>query len=373
MWDLPFLSVSVPLLPPHTPLLSESRCDRVALYCPLQSKGNPRLCHPEASPSPHTDWGLPPRSCSFWRTAFVLTSTASSSQAHRSHMGTSARLGATASPPASQASATARLGKPGTRHLHPAPTLGGSCAPCKFAAEIAENRRSSHSPCSGWRLGMEGGGIRGGAAPATPTLGRGLGSGEVGQPNLTLLSPTSRNSSPRWPNWHPFGQRSGGESQGSWRRVVGWRRRAGANVHAPHFQATPGDTKNSSATLAEHPAGRRPPTPAPHATKEVTLGGRGEAPWRPLPQRLDARPDPWGDGSRAPSAALPGPSPGRWGPLAPPSFLGETGAACAHPHAETEHPRGAEASREVEKPAAATEKSSGPHTGSLAHSRTPQQ
>lgn len=33
--------------------------------------------------------------------------------------------------------------------------------------------------------------------------------------------------------------------------------------------------------LAMHPAGRRPPTPAPRATKEVTLGGRGAAPRRP--------------------------------------------------------------------------------------------
>lgn len=136
-WDLPFLSVSFPLLPPHTPLLSESDCDRVALYCPLQSKGNPRFCHPKATTG--ADSGLPPRPCSLWRAAFALTSTASSSQAHRSHMGTSARLGATASPPASQASATARLDSQARDTPTPPPTLGGFCAPCKFAAEIAEN------------------------------------------------------------------------------------------------------------------------------------------------------------------------------------------------------------------------------------------
>lgn len=111
----------------------------------------------------------------------------------------------------------------------------------------------------------------------------------MGRPHLALLSPTFRNSPPGGPIWHPSGQRSDGGSQESWRPVVDWRRRAGSNVHAPHFQPAPGDTKNSSATLAEHPAGRRPPTPAPRATKEVTLGGRGAAPWRPLPQRLDAR------------------------------------------------------------------------------------
>lgn len=217
---------------------------------------------------------------------------------------------------------------------------------------------------------MEGGKRhKGGAAPATPTLGRGLGSGEVGRPHLALLSPTSRNSLPGGPIDIPLGKGLMEKAQESWRRVAGWRRRAGANVHAPHFQPAPGDTKNSSATLVEHPTGRRLPTPAPHVTKEVTLSGRGAAPWRPLPQRLDARPDRCGDGSRVPSTSLPGPSPGRWGPLAPPSFLRERGAACAHPHAETEHPRRAEAAREMERPAA-TEKSSGLHTGSLAHSHT---
>lgn len=106
--------------------------------------------------------------------------------------------------------------------------------------------------------------------------------------------------------------------------------------------------------LAEHPAGRRPPTPAPRATKEVTLGGgRGAAPRRPpsAEARRTARQTRGATAdSRVPSTALPGPSPGRWGPLAPPFFLGETGAACAHPSTETEHPRGAEAASEVERP-----------------------
>lgn len=268
------------------------------MYCPLQSKGNPGFCHPKAPT--RADLGLPPRSCSLWHAAFALTSTASSSQAHRSHMGTSAlRLGATASPPASQASATARLDSQTRDTPTPPPTLGSFCAPRKFAAEIAEKSGAQElSPFSGWRPGMEGGKRhKGGAAPATPTLGRGLGSGEVGRPHLALLSPTSRNSPPGGPIDIPLSKGLMEKAQESWRRVAGWRRRAGANVHAPHFQPAPGDTKNSSATLAEHPAGRRLPTPAPRATKEVTLGGRGAAPWRPLPQRLDARPDQCGDGS----------------------------------------------------------------------------
>lgn len=100
--------------------------------------------------------------------------------------------------------------------------------------------------------------------------------------------------------------------------------------------------------LVMHPAGRRPPTPAPRATKEVTLGGRGAAPRSPpsAEARRTARQTRGAISDRSqrvPSTALPGPSSGRWGPLAPPSFLGETGAVCVHPSAETEHPRGAEA------------------------------
>lgn len=79
--------------------------------------------------------------------------------------------------------------------------------------------------------------------------------------------------------------------------------------------------------LAVHPAGRRPPTPAPRATKEVTLGGgRGAAPRRPSAEaRRTARQTRGATAdSRVPSTAMPGPSPGRWGPLAPPSFLGKT-------------------------------------------------
>lgn len=156
----------------------------------------------------------------------------------------------------------------------------------------------------------------------------------------------------------PWGLRSDGETQGSWRRVAGLEAPRGRERTRPTLPTRPGgDTKNSSGTpppAAVHPAGRRPPTPAPRATKEVTLGGgggRGAAPGRPLPQRLDARQIGEATAAEPPPPRSQAPSPGRWGPSrAAPAFLGETGAARAHPRAETEHPRGAEAAGEVERP-----------------------
>lgn len=140
-------------------------------------------------------------------------------------------------------------------------------------------------------------------------------------------------------------------------RVAGLEAPRGRERTRPTLPTRPGgDTKNSSATpppAAVHPAGRRPPTPAPRATKEVTLGGggRGAAPGRPLPQRLDARQIGEATAAEPPPPRSQAPSPGRWGPSrAAPAFLGETGAARAHPRAETEHPRGAEAAGEVERP-----------------------
>jgi hypothetical protein len=129
---------------------------------------------------------------------------------------------------------------------------------------------------------------------------------------------------------------------GGWKTGTEWR----LETRRQHERApcvlprAPGDTKSCSATPAVQPAGGRPPTPAPRATKERAQ--RGDArPARPgYPRRRR--------GSRVtPSAAEPRRAPGRGDDrsrvpsTALPSFLEEPRAACAHPRAETEHRRGA--------------------------------
>ena len=148
---------------------------------------------------------------------------------------------------------------------------------------------------------------------------------------------------------------------------AGGNKRAHACTHTTHLHAAPGDTKSRSATPAVQPAGGRRPTPRPGAPRRsggsraararkadarpsppaVTLGGA--APGCPLGQRkLDARPAP---ATRAehPPRCCQAPVEDR-GALTCwlPSFLGELGAACTHPRAETEHPRGKAAAREAE-------------------------
>lgn len=181
---------------------------------------------------------------------------------------------------------------------------------------------------------------------------------------------------PRQLRQHPLGQRS-------WRAVT-WRKLAPgdgaggaerARTHTTHLHAARGDTKSCSATPAALPSGGRRPTPRPGAPRRsggsrAAPGPRGAAQGRPpgparrargYPRRRrqrDSRASPSaaqdrrapspGDRSRAPSTALPGPGRGPCSPLSPPSFLAEPGAACAHPRAETEHPRGAAAARKEE-------------------------
>lgn len=214
--------------------------------------------------------------------------------------------------------------------------------------------------------------VGGGAAPATPTLGRYLGSGEArrrGGPTppfslqLSETPPAAQVASPRAKVWR-------GHLESGHRLT-----RLEARAHTTHLHAAPRDTKSCSATPAVHPRAGGDPHPAPARPDGAGAPGspgpgcpRGAAQGRPpsparrargyprrrrgsraSPLAAEARRAPGpGDPSRAPSTALPGPGRGPRSPHALPSFLGEPGAACAHPRAETEHRRGAAAAREAE-------------------------
>lgn len=140
----------------------------------------------------------------------------------------------------------------------------------------------------------------------------------------------------------------------------GWRTRGAtrARTYTPHTSNPPGETQRTAKRWG--PASHR--QEATHTRPTRHKGGYPRRPWsssQASPFRRGSThctPDPWGDRSQ-PSplhrAARP--------QLAPPSFLRETGAVCAHPSAETEHPSGAEAPATLEH--------APPHTvGPLAHS-----
>lgn len=92
-----------------------------------------------------------------------------------------------------------------------------------------------------------GGGKRhkGGAAPAAPTLGRGLGSGEVGRPHLVLLSLTSRNSPPGDPIGIPLGK---GLMERARKAGDGWQAggAARARTYTPHTSNPPRETQRTA-------------------------------------------------------------------------------------------------------------------------------
>lgn len=195
-------------------------------------------------------------------------------------MGTPARLGAIASPPASHASATARLDSHARDISNPPrpPPKVASKHPASLLLKFAEISSAAAQSFRGWKLGMEGGDRYKGVLHLPHQLWdtAAWGLQRRGGPTLPF-SPTSRNSPPGGPTGVLLGK---GLMERPRKAGNGWQAggAARARTYSSHTSNPPwGDTKNSSATPAKHPAGRRPPTPAPRATKEVTLSGQ---PWR---------------------------------------------------------------------------------------------